>query len=177
VLLGVLLLIQCRLHAGPEWILLTLLGAMLSDIFDGVIARRLGIASEPLRVADSRADAWFFICVGISAWLAAASVVRAYAFPLLTELVLQAAAYTYDLIRYGRIASLHAYSAKLWGFSLYLASAGLLAFHSGALIWAVFGLGIISAIDSMAIKLILPDWQHDVPSALHAWRMRHSREP
>jgi CDP-diacylglycerol--glycerol-3-phosphate 3-phosphatidyltransferase len=170
--LGPLLVFLSVRGYAPVWIILVLLISMLSDIFDGVIARRLKIATAPLRVMDSRADAWFFICVGIAAWLTVPEIIRAYWIPLSTEVVLQVASYTYDLIRYGRIASLHAYTAKAWGMSLYFAAAGLLAFHTGALIWLAFGLGIASAIDALAIKLILPGWQHDVLSAFHAWRQR-----
>jgi len=170
--LGPLVVALSLLGETPTWILLVLLAAMLSDILDGVIARRLKIVTARLRVADSWADAWFFVCIGLAAWLTVPEIIRAYWIPLSIEVVLQVAAYTYDLIRYGRISSLHAYSAKAWGASLYFAAAGLLAFHTGALIWLAFGFGLASAIDATAIKLILPGWNHDVLSAWHAWRMR-----
>lgn len=149
---------------------------MLSDIYDGVIARRLGIATAPLRVMDSRADAWFFLWVGAGAWFAAPEVVRTYWLPISVEIMLQAAAYSYDLIRYRRITSLHAYSAKIWGVTLYLAAVGLLALHSGVLIWLAFAAGLASAADAMAIKLILPGWQHDILSFRHALFLRHASE-
>jgi hypothetical protein len=145
---------------------------MLSDIFDGVVARRLGIATERLRVADSWTDAWFFIWIGFAAWAAAGSILMSYWIPLLAEIVLQVASYAYDLVRYGRITSLHAYSAKVWGFSLYLAAIGLLAYHSGAFIWPAFVFGLIAALDGFVIKLVLPGWQHDTLSAFHAIRLR-----
>ncbi len=172
IILGPVLLLSCLSKTGPAVILAILLAAMLSDIFDGVIARRLGIVTAKLRVADSWTDAWFFFCVGVSAGLTSAGVVRAYWMPLAAEVVLQVVSYAFDLIRYRRIASLHAYSTKVWGFTLYLAAGGLLAFHSGALIWLMFGVGLISAADALAIKLILPGWHHDVHSCLDAWRRR-----
>lgn len=55
---------------GNVWLLGVLLASMFSDIFDGVIARRLKMATEGLRVWDSRADAWFFAWVGMSIWFA-----------------------------------------------------------------------------------------------------------
>jgi CDP-diacylglycerol--glycerol-3-phosphate 3-phosphatidyltransferase len=143
---------------------------MLSDIFDGVIARRLKIATAPLRVMDSRADAWFFIWVVATAWAADKTVLISVWIPITIEIVLQVASYTYDLIRYGRISSLHAYSAKLWGFTLYLAFVGVLAFHTGALVWVALVFGLISFADATAIKTILPGWHHDVLSCFHAKR-------
>jgi phosphatidylglycerophosphate synthase len=170
--LGPVLFIFATRPAAPAWILSILFGAMLSDIFDGVIARRLGIATERLRVADSWTDAWFFVWVGFSAWIAAGSILGAYWILISIEVMLQAGSYGYDLIRYRRITSLHAYSAKLWGFSLYVAAAGLLGFHTGVLIWPAFLLGLAAAVDGLAIKLILPGWQHDILSTLHALRTR-----
>jgi phosphatidylglycerophosphate synthase len=178
------LLISLRFVLGPSLfalsvyghstvgILLLLLLAMLSDIFDGVIARRLKIATAPLRVMDSKADAWFFIWVSAAAWFSARDVVIACWLPLSIEVVLQAASYTFDLFRYGRISSLHAYSAKIWGFTLYLAFAGVLAFHTGVLVWVALVFGLISFVDATAIKVILPGWHHDVLSCFHAYRRR-----
>ena len=179
-------LIACRVVLGPclgwlaghepsAWVVISVLtAAMLSDLFDGIIARRLGIATAKLRVADSRADAWFFLCVGWSAWLAAPDVIRAYSTPLLASVSLQLFSYVYDLVRYHRITSLHAYSAKVWGFSLYVTSGALIAFHFGALIWVSFALGLVSFADAAAIKLLLPGWRHDVLSCAHAYRQRRT---
>lgn len=177
VVLGPALVVLCVLHAPPGGIIAVLAAAMLSDLFDGIIARRLGIATASIRVADSRADAWFFLCVGLAACLTARRILGFYAIPILTELLLQIASYSFDLVRYRRLASLHAYSAKIWGFSLYAAAGALLAYHYGGLIWVSFAFGIVSFIDSLAIKLILPGWHHDVLSAFHALRRRRTTKP
>lgn len=145
-----------------------MLAAMLSDIFDGVIARKFKIVTERLRVADSRTDAWFFMWVGVSCVVVAPDILRAYVVPIAIEVGLQISSYAYDLLRYKRISSLHAVSAKIWAFTLYLATIGILAYHTGVLIWVAFGFGIISAIDALAIKLLIPEWQHDVLSTFHA---------
>jgi len=175
--LGPVLLLVAVSAEMPAAVVAILAAAMLSDLFDGIVARRLGIATARLREADSFADAWFFLWVAASAWLAAPEVIRAYWLPIAIEIVLQLGAYTHDLIRYRRIASLHAYSAKVWGFSLYVAAAFLIAYHNGAMIWVAFGFGILSAIDATAIKIILPGWHHDVLSFVHAWRQKSSSMP
>jgi phosphatidylglycerophosphate synthase len=171
--LGPVLIFVC-LRYWSIAIVAVLISAMLSDIFDGVIARRLGVATERLRVADSWVDAWFFICVGASAVLTVPDILRAYWIPIAIDVCLQLAAYTYDIVRFKRIASLHAYSAKIWAFTLYCAVIALLAFHFGALIWVSFAFGIVSAIDAMAIKLLIPTWQHDVLSSFHALKARRA---
>jgi len=174
--LGPLLVLGVVRLASPWLLMLLLAAAMLSDIFDGVVARRLKIATEPLRVLDSYADAFFFGCVGLAALLTVRGLLWDYRLPIGIECVLQISAYLYDLTRYGRITSLHAYSAKLWGLSLYLAAAEILIFHTGVLIWLAFATGLVSAVDALAIKLILPGWQHDILSFRDALRKREHRQ-
>ena len=175
-ILGPVLIFVC-LRSYSAAVVVVMLTAMLSDIFDGVIARRLKIVTEGLRVADSWVDAWFFMCAGVSAILATPDILRAYAIPISIEVGLQIASYVFDLIRYKRIASLHAMSAKVWAFTLYLATIGMLAFHTGVLIWVAFAFGIVSAIDALVIKLLIPGWRHDVLSTFHALRLRRNAEP
>src|SRR5690242_14436081 len=43
--------------------------AFLSDVFDGIIARRVGASTPELRVADSRADVIFYLCVLAGLWI------------------------------------------------------------------------------------------------------------
>jgi phosphatidylglycerophosphate synthase len=52
-LLGPILLFLATQGATGGWFLLGITAAFLSDVFDGIIARRLGVATERLRVADS----------------------------------------------------------------------------------------------------------------------------
>ena len=54
------------------------MAAFLSDIFDGVIARRLGVSIASLRKADSWADVCLYLCVGISAFLVHSDVIIAF---------------------------------------------------------------------------------------------------
>ncbi len=63
VMLGPVLLEAATHPAMYLWIVPILVLATLSDIFDGVIARKIGTATESLRVADSRADFWFYMWV------------------------------------------------------------------------------------------------------------------
>jgi CDP-diacylglycerol--glycerol-3-phosphate 3-phosphatidyltransferase len=171
VALGPILLAFCAERANGLWIVSILATAMLSDVFDGVIARRLRIATTQLRIADSYADAWFFACVCAAACVAEWREVSRFSTPILLSLGLQLASYAYDFRRYGRPATFHAYSAKLWGLSLYVAAIALLAFHTGAFLWASFAVGLVSGLDALAIKLTLTDCRCDVHSYFHAKRL------
>ncbi len=155
------------------WIVAGLLAAFLSDLFDGLLARRLGVASERLRVADSWADGFYYLWIGLSVWWTRPSVLYDYRFPLMLVVSLQLCSYGLDLLKYRRIASFHAYSAKAWGISLFVAGVALLGFRTGGIVlWPAIILGILSNIEGIAMKWVLPTWTCDVPSLAHALRMR-----
>ena len=60
-----------------------LVAAFLSDVCDGVIARRLGVAVPGLRRLDSAADTLFYIAVAVVAWHLYPAVIVSRVTPLL----------------------------------------------------------------------------------------------
>ncbi len=53
---------------NPEAFAVCLIAAFVSDIFDGIIARRLNVATPALRRLDSVADTFFYVACGYAAW-------------------------------------------------------------------------------------------------------------
>src|SRR5579884_3514417 len=97
----------------PRWALVIAMTlAVLSDIFDGVIARRTGVVTESLRVADSRVDLIYYACIGAAVWRTHPEIVSAYRVPLSAIIAFQIVSWGIDLVKYRRIASFHAYMAK-----------------------------------------------------------------
>jgi phosphatidylglycerophosphate synthase len=176
-LLGPVLLFSAARGATGGWFLLGIGAAFLSDVFDGIIARRLKIATERLRVADSWTDALFYACMAASAWWTRPEVVLRFRLPLLGLFCLQLFSWALDLVRYQRIATFHAYSAKAWGITLFAATLALfLPVDPAPFLWLMIAGGIISNLEGLAIKLLLPAWRHDVPSFRHALRLRRAEQ-
>src|SRR6185437_3686613 len=147
--------------------------ALLSDIFDGIVARRLGVETTALRRADSAADTIFYVAAAVSAWILARSAVRAVAGILLLLVLVEVARYAFDYLKFRREASYHSYAAKLWGLTLAAALILLLAYNvSGWFLRAAIWIGIISDLEGLLISIILPVWSHDVRSFIHALKLR-----
>lgn len=68
-ILGPLALVAAWLHVPAFVLILILLVGFTSDVFDGIIARRLHVATAGLRRADSLVDTLFFVCLIAAAWL------------------------------------------------------------------------------------------------------------
>ena len=155
------------------WPVAILIAAFLSDVFDGILARRLGVATERLRLADSVVDIGFYLCVAASCLLAYPEVWRRHRTGILLVAALEAGRLIFDLIKFGKIASYHMGSAKLWGILLFLGFGEVFARGGpGVLFTAAIVVGVVSEIEGFLASLILPRWRHDVPSVWHAWTLR-----
>lgn len=152
-----------------------LVAAFLSDVFDGVLARRLGVATEGLRLADSVVDIFFYLCVAAACLIAYPEVWREHRVGILLVAGLEVGRWGFDLTKYGRIASYHMASAKLWGILLFLGFGEVfLRGGPGVLFTALIAVGIYNEVEGLLASLVLPEWHHDVPSLWHAWVLRRA---
>lgn len=158
-------------HAGVLPTVLLVVG-FASDVFDGVVARRHGVATAFLRRLDSAVDTAFYLAVAYAAWRIAPEPLRRNRWGVALVLGTMLLNYLVEWLRFRREASYHARSARLFGLVLFAALAWLLATGSGALIPAAVLFGLLSHAENLAITLILPRWHHDVPSVFHALRLR-----
>ena len=154
------------------------LAALLSDLFDGILARRWHCDTPAVRLFDSMADTVFYISVAAALFIGQHRLWRAHEALLGALLALEAVRFAVDLLKFGKPSSYHSYLAKTWG--LLLATAVICTFAIGAaspraceaLLAAAFGLGIACDLEGLAMSAILPAWRNDVKTIAAAWRLR-----
>jgi phosphatidylglycerophosphate synthase len=143
--------------------------AFLSDYLDGVIARRLGIATVPLRRLDSIADTVFYVSALFAAWYLRSDVLQPHVPALLVLAALEVARYGYDFLKFGREASYHMWSSKLWGITLVVAFFALLVFgRAGWPVSLAIYVGIAADLEGLAISSVLRESRTDVRTIFHA---------
>jgi phosphatidylglycerophosphate synthase len=146
--------------------------AFLSDYLDGVIARRYGVATVGLRRLDSIADTIFYICALAAAMLGGYELIRPHLTALGALLLVEGARYVYDIKKFGKEASYHMWSSKLWGVLLFVGMWSVLVLRTGgwpvalAIYW-----GIVADLEGLAISVTLRKWKTDVPTIWHARRL------
>lgn len=174
-LLAPIVLLLSVFAPSPGAFAVCLLAAFLSDVFDGIIARRLNVATSAIRRLDSGADTLFYAACVFAAWRLYPAAIIDRAVPLGILVALEVFRYALDFVKFRREASYHMWSSKLWGIGLFVGFFSLLVFGSqGALVsFAVFA-GIAADVEGLVISVILPRWQSDVPSFIHAIRERRS---
>jgi phosphatidylglycerophosphate synthase len=155
-------------------LLVTCIGlALLSDVFDGVLARRWHLDTETLRRWDTRADTFFYICVLIVAMLRYPAAFERRWILLAGLATVEAAQHIFAALKYGRHASYHSVLSKIWGLIMATAMCALLGF--GLDNWFLdltLAWGILCNLQGPAMSLMLPKWHKDVPTLFHAARIR-----
>lgn len=147
--------------------------AFISDYLDGVIARRVGVASAELRHFDSRADLVFYATASWSVWRLHPDLVRSFAIPGLILIGLDVVRHILDFAKFRKDAAYHAWSSKVWGLSLALALVLLMGFGvTQPFVAITVILGLIAQVEGLMISVVLPVWTHDVPTVFHALGIR-----
>ena len=158
--------------AVPVILLLMYLG-LISDILDGIIARKYQVATATLRRLDSQADMLFWLSIGIATWFIYPNLILDHIIEVRILLCLEVFCYVLSLVKFKRESASHAFLSKLWGVTLLAVFTSMLGFeYAGIVFYISLLIGYIAHIDRLLITLLLPQWTHDVPSAYHAYLIR-----
>jgi CDP-diacylglycerol--glycerol-3-phosphate 3-phosphatidyltransferase len=171
--LGPALIVGAALSWNPLALAGIVVTALLSDIFDGVLARRWRCDTAGVRRFDTLADTAFYVCVAVALWLAQPEIWRSNGRLLTILLGLELARLVFDMGKFGKAASYHSYLAKAWGLVMAIAVIGVFALgRPNPLIAVALGLGIACNLEGLAMSVVLPVWRKDVKGLAAAWHLR-----
>lgn len=174
-LLGPVALLLAFVNA-PRWIFLPLLvGGTLSDIFDGILARRFGVSTPALRRYDSIADVIYYLFILGALWRLCHEVVRQNLWAVAVILASEAAGILVCVVKFKKYPATHSWLAKFYGLCLLGALIALLAFEAGN--WAVITLAIVAAVangEIILLHLLAKTPPVDVTSIVHWWKRRQA---
>jgi CDP-diacylglycerol--glycerol-3-phosphate 3-phosphatidyltransferase len=154
-------------------LVLLMIFGLFTDIFDGIIARKVGVSSEKLRRMDSQVDLIFWLCVGWCAWLLNPEIILDHKYAIVSIFIMEGLTYVFSILKFGKETCTHALLSKLWGITLLIAFVSMIGFgHAGIPFFLAVFFGITGHIDVYLIIYFLPKWTHDVPSSYHAYLIR-----
>ncbi|WP_379965873.1 CDP-alcohol phosphatidyltransferase family protein [Epilithonimonas sp. UC225_85] len=172
----IFLLAYFEIENSPILVLILMYFGLLTDIFDGIIARKVGVSSEKLRRLDSQTDLVFWLSIGFATYFLNPEIIQEHWKSISLIFGMEALCYIISLWKFGKETCTHAWLSKFWGLSLLIAFTYLIGFSEAG--WAFYIcviLGFISHFDVILIILILPKWHFDVPSSFHAWKIRNGK--
>ena len=186
-----LILIYSRLALGLLMLLLSFLKVsnyttiaiallttgLLTDIFDGIIARKLNVSTQKLRRLDSSIDQAFFISVAISTYIQCPEFFNSNALKLILLLASEGLIYLVCFIKFKKEIATHSIGAKIWTLILFATLVQIIIqCQSTVLFELCFWVGILTRFEIIAIILTLKHWTNDVPSIYHAFKLRQGKE-
>lgn len=136
------------MYEGSSWNGFALAGivitALISDIYDGILARRWHCDTAVVRLFDSMADTVFYLCTAAALWVYQPQMWHHYAGLFVSLLAFEAARFALDFLKFGKPASYHSYLAKMWGLVMAIMVVGVFALHrENALVPISLVLGIL----------------------------------
>lgn len=153
-----------------------LFASLMSDLFDGIAARRLDVSRPWLRRYDSATDLTFYLAIVGAVWLLREPIVREYAWGIGLVLALEVVCNVVSLLKNRALPATHSYAAKVWAPMLALTFAVLLGWGKAwPLLDLTIGYGVLVDLEVIAIILLTPGAAVDVPTVAHAWRLRKSK--
>jgi CDP-diacylglycerol--glycerol-3-phosphate 3-phosphatidyltransferase len=166
---------------GRERVFLWLaIAALLSDVLDGALARRLGASSETGRLLDSWADLLIALVSFAGATLLWPDTMREEAVYFALVLAALVIPNAWGLLRFRRLLGYHTVSAKSSGVLLAVGAVALFTGLTPVLFRLAAFVELAVAAEYIAISLIVPEWTGEMKSVWHAWRERretHRGEP
>lgn len=150
---------------------------LLTDIFDGIIARKLKVSTRKLRRMDSSVDQVFWICCLIASYLICPEFFKVHSIKLLIILIVEGLTYVISYLRFRKEVATHAILSKFWTLTIMAAIIQVVVSCNSSLLFNVcFYLGIVSRLEIIGILLIIREWTNDVPSIYHAIQLRQGKE-
>lgn len=176
--MGFVLVALSLMHIANYSILaIALLSAgLLSDIFDGIIARQLNISTQKLRRMDSTVDMLFFLSVILATFIQCPGFFYANYLQLIILSGLEGLTYLICFIKFRKEIATHAISSKLWTLLLFATLIEIIITCNSHLLFQLcFYTGLITRLEIIAIVLVLKEWTNDVPSLYHALLIRQGK--
>lgn len=145
--------------------------ALLSDIFDGILARRWGVVSVLMRRADGWADLAFVLSYTAFVLIFRYEVLAPVLWAIIAIGVYKGISTAHDFMRYGRGAAFHFWSAKLWALPYYAVLFELLVGHEDLwFFWPTIGMGVIAITEEFIAVRLIPVWMQDQPNVFAAFK-------
>jgi len=155
----------------PFYTGIALLAAGLTDVLDGIIARRWNIATTYGSRLDSIADTLMEISALGALLLLKPEIITGHALVLGAWIAIEAASILLGWIKFRRIGNLHLYLTKAAGVAAYaFVIYTFVIGYNEAFFYAALALLVVSSLECLLLQLLAPGVDEHMKSIYHAYR-------
>jgi len=140
-------------------VILIFLG-VCSDIFDGIIARKLNVATDKIRKWDSNVDSLFTLSILITTYFIDNRLLN-FALEIEILVALELITLLFYWLKFKKVASNHAYLTKIFGFFIFINFCMIIGWGNFYFFKPMFVIGLFSYLDGFAILLKMKTWKAD----------------
>lgn len=153
-----------------------LITGLITDVFDGIIARKLNVSTVKLRRMDSFIDQIFWLSALAAAYIICSNFFKENGVLLAVLLGAEALTYMVSYLKFKKEVATHAILSKVWTLTILATLVQIIAAcDSGWLFLTCFYTGIITRLEIIAILMVIRKWENDVPSLYHAVMIRKGK--
>lgn len=149
---------------------------LLTDVFDGIIARQLKISTSHLRQLDTKIDRLFWLSALFALAMLHPSFFIQHIIGIAVLGTLEFIAWAIGKLKFKGSISFHSILSKFWAISILITFLDALTDGKANLSFTItFWYGLIAQLDIVLIAFILPELQCDIPSSWHAMQIRKGK--
>ncbi|QIL38551.1 CDP-alcohol phosphatidyltransferase [Pedobacter sp. HDW13] len=150
---------------------------LLTDVFDGIIARKLNISTEKLRRLDSSIDQIFFISVAVATYIQCPVFFKSNLAKLIVLGAFELSTYVLSYIKFKKEIATHSIGAKIWTLILFATLVEIMVHCEPIVLFELcLWIGLATRLEILAIVFTLKKWINDVPTIYHAVKLRQGKE-
>ncbi len=171
--IAVLLIVFSFIAVSPGIIITLSIYAIVSDIFDGMLARHLKISTVKMRQTDTKIDTvfWlgclFYLCMHHTAFI------KTYVIQLIILVSSECIIILFGLLKFNERISYHTILSKVWALILLWFFIDLVSNDTSYISFTIaFWYGLMVQFEILAIAIILKINQTDVPGLVQAIKLR-----
>ncbi|MBW1792262.1 MAG: CDP-alcohol phosphatidyltransferase family protein [Deltaproteobacteria bacterium] len=166
------LLLYLAWNGKTTLFLIFLITALITDCLDGYIARRLNQTSELGARLDSLGDNFIYVTVPLAIWWLRPDIIQREGVWVTIVLFSYIMPVICGFLKFKQLICYHTWGAKLSAVLLSV-SIILMMINGPSLPFRISSLVfLLTAIEEISMTFILPAWQADVPTFIHAIRIR-----
>ncbi len=170
---AILIIVFSWINISPSIIVALSIYAIMSDVFDGIIARRLNISNPEMRQLDTKIDTvfWFsclfYICINHTLFL------KTHLLEIGILVLFEFFIIAFGFLKFHERISYHTILSKFWALLLLWFFIDIVLNNSCGFSFVIsFWYGLIVQIEILAIAIILKTNHTDIPSVLQAIKLK-----
>lgn len=172
------LIITLSFGQTNRWLIISLsIYAIISDVLDGIIARRLGISNENLRVMDTKTDTIFWFSCLFSICVNQNDFIISHLIPIGILVLSEIVIIIIGKIKFHARISFHTIISKFWALLLLIFFIDLMIDGKALYTFqAAFWYGMITQLEIITIAFLIKENQTDIPSLIQAIKYQQGKE-